>query len=57
MYPCFLDLGIVVSGLLHAPAALPQRKVTYYPLDKRLDESQSGSGQYGNMKVLDPAGT
>jgi hypothetical protein len=34
-----------VSGRLHAPAALSQGKSPWYPLDRRLDGSQSRSGR------------
>jgi hypothetical protein len=47
----------VVSGHRHALAALPLRKDPQYPLDRRLDGSQSRSGQHGEEKILDPTGT
>jgi hypothetical protein len=34
-----------VSGQLHAPAALPQGKSIWYPLDRRLGGPQSRSGR------------
>jgi hypothetical protein len=34
-----------VSGQFHAPAALPQGKSTWYPLDRRLGGPQSRSGR------------
>jgi hypothetical protein len=39
-----------VSGQLHAPVALPQRKGPRYPLDRRLVEPQSRSGRGGEEK-------
>jgi hypothetical protein len=39
-----------VSGQLHAPAALPQGKSPWYPLDKRLGGPQSRSGLGGVEK-------
>jgi hypothetical protein len=36
----------VLSGQLHARAALPQRKSPQYPLDKKLGGPQSRSGSY-----------
>jgi hypothetical protein len=45
-----------VTGQLHAPAALPPGKETRYPLDRRLGGPQSRSGQYGEVKILDPIG-
>jgi hypothetical protein len=43
-----------VSGQLHAPAALPQRKSLSYPLDKRLGgpQSQSGCSEEKNSQPL-----
>jgi hypothetical protein len=34
-----------VSGQLHTPAALPQGKSPWYPLDRRLGGPQSRSGR------------
>jgi hypothetical protein len=45
-----------VSGQLHSPAALPLAKEPWYPLDRRLGESQSRSGRCGEEKNLAPAG-
>jgi hypothetical protein len=43
-----------MSGQLHAPAALPQRKdPPVYPFDRRLGGPQSRSGQHGKEKILD----
>jgi hypothetical protein len=54
----FLTSGqLEVSGLLHAPAALPPRKKSPYPLDRRLSGPQSQSGRRGKEKILDPNGT
>jgi hypothetical protein len=39
-----------VSGQLHAPAALPQEKSPYCPLDRRLGGPQSRSGRSGEEK-------
>jgi hypothetical protein len=36
-----------VSGQLHFPAALPQGKTPWYPLDRRLGGPQSRSGRGG----------
>jgi hypothetical protein len=41
-----------VSGQVRAPADLLQRKEFQYPLDKRLDVSQSRPGRYGVEKNL-----
>jgi hypothetical protein len=38
-------------------AALPRGKSPRYPLDKRLDGSQSQSGRRGDEKIIDSAGT
>jgi hypothetical protein len=43
-----------VSGRLHAPAALPQGNSPLYPLDRRLDGSQSRSGRGGEDKNSQP---
>jgi hypothetical protein len=39
-----------MSGQLHAPAALPQRKEPRYPLDRGLGGPQSRSGRSGEEK-------
>jgi hypothetical protein len=39
-----------VSGQLHAPAALPQGKSSWYALDRRLGGPQSRSGRGGEEK-------
>jgi hypothetical protein len=39
-----------VSGQLHAPAALPQGKSSWYPLDRRLGGPQSQPGRGGEEK-------
>jgi hypothetical protein len=38
------------SGQHHAPAALPQGKSPYYPLDRRLGGPQSRSGRSSEEK-------
>jgi hypothetical protein len=38
---------MAVSGQLHAPAALPQGKSPWYPLDRRLGGPQNRSGRGG----------
>jgi hypothetical protein len=43
-----------VSGQLHAPAALPQRKSSWYPLDRNLGGPQSRSGRGGEEKDSQP---
>jgi hypothetical protein len=43
-----------VSGQLHAPAALPQGKSPWYPLDRKLGGPQSWSGHNGEEKNSDP---
>jgi hypothetical protein len=43
-----------VSGQLHAPAALPQGKSPWYPLNRRLGGSQSRSGRGGEEKNSQP---
>jgi hypothetical protein len=43
-----------VSGQLHAPAALPPGKNSWYPLDRRLDGPQSRSGRGGEGKYSEP---
>jgi hypothetical protein len=41
-----------VSGQLHDPAALPQGKSAWYPLDRRLGEPQSHSGRGGDLGLF-----
>jgi hypothetical protein len=43
-----------VSGQLHAPAALPQGKSSWYPLDRRLGGPQNRSGRGGEEKNSQP---
>jgi hypothetical protein len=43
-----------VSGQLHAPAALPQGKSPWYPLDRSLGGPQSRSGRGGEKKNSQP---
>jgi hypothetical protein len=43
-----------VSGQLHAPAALPQGKSLWYPLDRRLGGTQSRSGRGSEEKNSQP---
>jgi hypothetical protein len=43
-----------VNGQLHAPAALPQGKSLWYPLDRRLGGPQSRSGRGGEEKNSQP---
>jgi len=43
-----------VSGQLHAPAALPQGKISCYPLDRRLGGHQSCSECGGEEKNSQP---
>jgi hypothetical protein len=43
-----------VSGQLQAPAALPQGKSPWYPLDRRLGGPQSRSGRGGEEKNSQP---
>jgi hypothetical protein len=43
-----------VSGQIHAPAALPQGKNPWYPLDRRLGGPQSRSGRDGEEKNSQP---
>jgi hypothetical protein len=43
-----------VSCQLHTPAALPQGKSTWYPLDRRLGGPQSRSGRNGDEKNSQP---
>jgi hypothetical protein len=38
---------------LHPPAIYPGERV-WYPLDRRLGGPQSQSGEYGEVKILDP---
>jgi len=46
-----------VSGQLHAPATLPPGNSPWYPLDRRLCESQSRSERGGEEKKFPaPAG-
>jgi hypothetical protein len=49
-----LDLGTkwIVSGQLHAPAALPLGDSPRYPLDRRLGGLQSRFGRCGDKKIL-----
>jgi hypothetical protein len=44
----------MVSGKLHAPAALPQGKSPWYPLVSRLDGLQSRSERGGEEKNSQP---
>jgi hypothetical protein len=39
-----------MSGQLHAPATLPQRKSPWYPLDRKRGGPQSHSGHSGEEK-------
>jgi hypothetical protein len=50
--PRILDLGTRwrLSGQLYDQAALPQRKIPWYPLDRRLGGPQSRSGRGGEEK-------
>jgi hypothetical protein len=41
-----------VSSPLHAPAALPQGKSSFYPLDRRLGGPQSNSGRGGYINIV-----
>jgi hypothetical protein len=43
-----------MSGQLHALATLPQRKSTWYPLDRRLGGPQSCSGHWSEEKNSQP---
>jgi len=43
-----------VSGQLQAPAALPQGKSPWYPLNRRLGGTQSRSGHGGEEKNSQP---
>jgi hypothetical protein len=43
-----------VSGQLHTPAALPQGKSPWYPLDRRLDGPQSQSGHSVEDNIFSP---
>jgi len=43
-----------LSGQLHTLAALPHGKDSWYPLDRRLDGSQSRSGCSGEEKNSQP---
>jgi hypothetical protein len=43
-----------VSGQIHEPAALPQRKSPWYPLDRKLGGPQSRSGHGGEEKNSQP---
>jgi len=46
--PSILDPALMeVSGQLHAPAAFPQGKSHWYPLNRRLGGLQSHSGCNG----------
>jgi hypothetical protein len=46
-----------VNRQLQARAALPPRKRSRYPLDRRLGEPQSRPGRRGEEKILDPVET
>jgi hypothetical protein len=46
-----------VSGQLHAPAALPPGKSSWYSLYRRLGGPQSRFGRHGEVIILDPTGT
>jgi hypothetical protein len=39
-----------VGGWFHAPTALPQGKIPWYPLDRRLGGAKSRSGRDGEEK-------
>jgi hypothetical protein len=43
-----------MSGQLHVPAALPQGKSPWYPLDRKLGGPQNRSGQRGVEKNSQP---
>jgi hypothetical protein len=43
-----------VSGQFHVPAALPQGKSLWYPLDRRLSGPYSPSGDGGEEKNSQP---
>jgi hypothetical protein len=43
-----------MGGQLHVPAALPQGKSAWYPLDRRLGGLQSRSGGGGEEKNSHP---
>jgi hypothetical protein len=43
-----------VSGHIHTPAAIPQGKSPWYPLDRRLGGPQSRSGRGGEEKNSQP---
>jgi len=43
-----------VNGQLHAPAALPQGKNSWYPLDRRLGRPQIRSGHEDEYKTSQP---
>jgi hypothetical protein len=43
-----------LGGKLHAPAALPQGKSPWYPLDRKMDGPQSRSGRGGEEKNSQP---
>jgi hypothetical protein len=45
---------MLVSGQLHAPAALPQGKSPWYPLERRLDGPQSRFRDGGEEKIPSP---
>jgi hypothetical protein len=45
---------VEVSGQLHVPAALPQAKSSWYPLDRRLRGPQSRSGRGGDEENSRP---
>jgi hypothetical protein len=54
----FLDLSTSWRWVVNfTPLALyPRGKSPRYPLDRRLGGSQSRSGRYGEVKILDPTG-
>jgi len=43
-----------VSGQIHAPAALPEGKSPWHPLDRRLGVPHSRSGHNGEEKKSQP---
>jgi hypothetical protein len=43
-----------VTGQLHDPAALPQGKSPWFPLDRRVGGHQSRSGRGGEEKNSQP---
>jgi hypothetical protein len=52
--PRIVNLGIRLSGQLHAPAALPQEKSPWYPLDRRMGGPHSRSERGGEEKNSQP---